>query len=58
LLRKVELGKTEEYRKQVTGIFDPEIMDSLVNKEDEVINRQVTLLCLPMTKQRCCAWLV
>jgi hypothetical protein len=37
LLRKVELGKTEEYRKQVTGIFDPEIMDSLVNKEDEVI---------------------
>lgn len=36
LLLKVELGETEEYRKQVTGIFHPEIMDSLVNKQNEI----------------------
>jgi hypothetical protein len=37
LLWKVELSETDEYRKQVTGIFHPEIMNSLVNMEDEIL---------------------
>ena len=37
LLLKVEQGETEEYRKQVAGIFHPEVMDRLINKKDEIL---------------------
>ena len=36
LLLKVELSEAEEYRKQVTYIFHPEIMDNLVNEMNEI----------------------